>query len=87
MIELFEHNKTTNDSAVSIIPDTGRAAIIRPAETGKSIIGLRLCKNHPGRTVCWLSPQNMYSKHNLRTWQRYQTAMSPKMSGSLSMPS
>ena len=32
-------------------------------------------------------PLNISSKHNLRTWQRYQTAMFPQMSGFLPMPS
>ena len=61
MIDFFENNKTTNDSVVSMLPDTGRAAIIHPAGTWKTVIVLRLCENHLGKIVCWLSLR-IYSK-------------------------
>lgn len=56
MVELYEHNKTAYESAVSMLMETGRAAIIHPTGTGKSFIGFRLCEDFPDKTVCWLSP-------------------------------
>lgn len=55
-MELFAHNQTAYDSAVSMLAETGKAAVIHPTGTGKSFIGFKLCEEHPARRVCWLSP-------------------------------
>ena len=55
-IELFEHNKTTYESAVAMLAETGKAAVIHPTGTGKSFIGFKLCEDNPDKIVCWLSP-------------------------------
>mgnify|MGYP002556083230 FL=1 len=65
MIELFEHNKTAYDSAVSMLSDTGKAAIIHPTGTGKSFIGFKLCEDHPDKTICWLSPSEYRKKYQI----------------------
>lgn len=41
IIDLFEHNKTAYDSAVSLLSETSKAAIIHPTDTGKSSAFLR----------------------------------------------
>ncbi len=65
MIDLFEHNKTAYASAVSLLSETGKAAVIHPTGTGKSFIGFRLCEDHPDKTVCWLSPSEYIFKTQL----------------------
>lgn len=55
-IELFEHNKTAYKSAVAMLAEIGKAAVIHPTGTGKSFIGFKLCEDNPDKTVCWLSP-------------------------------
>ena len=87
MIELFEHNKTAYDSAVSMLSDTGKAAIIHPTGTGNPLSVSNCARIIPTKPFAGFPRLNISSKHNLRTWQKYQTALFPKMSGSLPMPS
>ncbi len=56
MIDLFEHNQTAYESALRLLHDTGKAAIVHPTGTGKSFIGFKLCEDHPLANVCWLGP-------------------------------
>ena len=56
MITLFEHNQTAYEAAVSMLHETGKAAVIHPTGTGKSFIAFKLCEDHPDKVVCWLSP-------------------------------
>ena len=65
MIELFEHNRTAYESAVSMLIETGKAAIVHPTGTGKSFIGFKLCEDNPNKTVLWLSPSEYIFKTQL----------------------
>ena len=65
MIQLFEHNKTAYQAAVSMLRETGKAAIIHPTGTGKSFIGFKLCEDNPQKTVLWLSPSEYIFKTQL----------------------
>lgn len=56
MISLFSHNKMAYISAVSMLAETGKAAVIHPTGTGKSFIAFKLCEDNPNASVCWLSP-------------------------------
>ena len=56
MISLFPHNETAYVSVLSMLAETGKAAVVHPTGTGKSFIGFKLCEDHPDKTVCWLSP-------------------------------
>ncbi len=56
MIDLFEHNREAYESAVAMLADTGKAAIVHPTGTGKSFIGFKLCEDNPEAVICWLSP-------------------------------
>ncbi len=62
MIELFEHNRKAYDSAVKMLVETGKAAVIHPTGTGKSFIGFKLCEDNPDKNVCWLSPSEYIFK-------------------------
>ncbi len=55
-VQLFEHNRQAYESAVSLLSEWGRAAVIHPTGTGKSFIAFRLCQDNPGKRILWLSP-------------------------------
>lgn len=55
-MELFAHNETAYQSAVALMEQTGKAAVIHPTGTGKSFIAFHLALQHPNKRVCWLSP-------------------------------
>ena len=78
MIELFAHNKTAYDSAVSMLSDVGKAAIIHPTGTGKSFIGFKLCEDHPDRIVCWLSPSEYIFKTQLENLAKASGGYAPE---------
>ena len=64
-IELYEHNRIAYESAVSMLAETGKAAVIHPTGTGKSFIGFKYCEDNPGKTVLWLSPSEYIFKTQL----------------------
>ena len=55
-IKLFEHNETAYISAVQMLKETGKAAVIHPTGTGKSFIAFKLCEDNADKKICWLSP-------------------------------
>ena len=55
-IKLFEHNETAYISAVQMLKETGKAAVIHPTGTGKSFIAFKLCYDNADKKICWLSP-------------------------------
>lgn len=70
MINLFEHNQTAYESAVAMLSETGKAAIIHPTGTGKSFIGFKLCEDNPDKTVCWLSPSSYIFRTQIENLQK-----------------
>ena len=70
MIKLFEHNRIAYGVAVSMLKDTGKAAIIHPTGTGKSFIGFKLCEDNPEKTVLWLSPSEYIFKTQLEALKK-----------------
>ncbi|MCL2773481.1 MAG: Helicase associated domain protein [Oscillospiraceae bacterium] len=62
MITLYEHNQKAYDAAVTLMSETGRAAVIHPTGTGKSFIGFKLAEQHPDMNICWLSPSEYIYK-------------------------
>lgn len=55
-IKLFEHNETAYISAIQMLTETGKAAVIHPIGTGKSFIAFKLCYDNADKKICWLSP-------------------------------
>lgn len=55
-IKLFEHNETAYISALRMLTETGKAAVIHPTGTGKSFIAFKLCYDNADKKICWLSP-------------------------------
>jgi len=61
-VQLYEHNQAAYDAAVELMAQTGKAAIIHPTGTGKSFIGFRLCADHAGQKILWISPSEYIFK-------------------------
>lgn len=62
MIQLYEHNRKAYDSAVEMLSEMGKAAVIHPTGTGKSFIGFKLCEDNSDKKVLWLSPSEYIFK-------------------------
>lgn len=56
MLKLFDHNQTAYRAALELMGRSGKAAVIHPTGTGKSIIAFKLVEEHPDKRICWLSP-------------------------------
>ena len=57
-IDLFEHNQRAYEAAVLMMEQTGKAAIIHPTGTGKSLIAFKLALDNPNKSICWLAPSS-----------------------------
>lgn len=69
-VKLFPHNQQAYEAVISMLDETGKAAVVHPTGTGKSFIAFQLCADHPDQTVCWLSPSEYIfrtQKENLTT--------------------
>lgn len=69
-ISLFKHNEEAYQSALSLLSETGKAAIIHPTGTGKSFIGFKLCEDNPDQIICWLSPSEYIFQTQLENLKR-----------------
>ena len=78
MIDLFEHNRTAYDSAVSLLSETGKAAVIHPTGTGKSFIGFKLSEDHPDKVICWLSPSEYIFRTQLENLAKMSDGWQPE---------
>ena len=65
---LYKHNQTAYEAALSQLEKTKKAAVIHPTGTGKSFIAFKLCEEHPGDTVCWLSSSEYIFKTQTENW-------------------
>ena len=77
-LELFEHNQKAYEAAISMMAETGKAAIIHPTGTGKSLIAFKLAIEHPDASVYWLAPSNYIYHTQLENLQKL-------MSGSMEL--
>ena len=68
-IELYEHNRIAYESAVSMLAETGKAAVIHPTGTGKSFIGFKLCEDNPDKNILWLSPSEYIFKTQIENFK------------------
>lgn len=55
-IGLFKHNQTAYDSANNMLDTIGKAAVIHPTGTGKSMIAFKLVETHLDAQFLWLAP-------------------------------
>jgi superfamily II DNA or RNA helicase len=77
-ISLYEHNRRAYEAAVSLMRETGRAAVIHPTGTGKSFIGFKLCEENPESRVCWLSPSEYIFKTQLENLKAVSGGYEPE---------
>ena len=69
-IKLYDHNQYAYESALNLLKEKGKAAVIHPTGTGKSFIGFRLAEDHPDKHICWLSPSEYIYKTQLENLQK-----------------
>uniref|UniRef100_UPI0040579894 Helicase associated domain protein n=1 Tax=Agathobacter sp. TaxID=2021311 RepID=UPI0040579894 len=62
-LNLFEHNRKAYEAACHLMDEEGKAAVIHPTGTGKSLIAFQLALDHADEEIVWLSP----SVHIFRT--------------------
>lgn len=70
LLQLFEHNENAYRSAVQMMEECGKAAIVHPTGTGKSYIAFKLIEEHPADTIFWLSPSEYIFKTQLESLKR-----------------
>lgn len=78
MINLYDHNEQAYRSAVSMLNETGKAAVIHPTGTGKSFIGLKLVEVNPDKIVCWLSPSEYIFKTQIENLKKTSDGFVPQ---------
>ncbi len=54
-IDLFEHNQTAYITANNMLDSIGKAAVIHPTGTGKSMIAFKLVETHQDAQFIWLT--------------------------------
>ncbi|MBQ2988583.1 MAG: Helicase associated domain protein [Clostridia bacterium] len=69
-IQLFSHNQTAYDSALTMLEACGKAAIVHPTGTGKSFIAFQLCEEKKSDPVCWLSPSEYIYKTQIENLKK-----------------
>ncbi len=78
MIDLFEHNRIAYESAIAMLTETGKAAIVHPTGTGKSFIGFKLCEDNSDKVICWLSPSDYIFKTQLENLKNAANGYEPE---------
>ncbi len=77
-VSLFEHNEKAYRSALKMLEQTGRAAIVHPTGTGKSFIGFKLCEDFSDKVVCWLSPSEYIFRTQLENLAEVSDGYQPR---------
>ena len=77
-LELFQHNRTAYENALTMMSQTGKAAIIHPTGTGKSFIAFRLALDNPHKRICWISPSEYIFKTQLENLENANRGIVPE---------
>lgn len=77
-MELYQHNRTAYGNALTMMAQTGKAAIIHPTGTGKSFIAFQLALDNPGKRICWLSPSEYIFKTQLENLADANEGVAPE---------
>ena len=64
-LNLYAHNAKAYKSALAMMQQYGKAAIVHPTGTGKSYIAFKLIEDHPEVAILWLSPSEYIFKTQL----------------------
>lgn len=77
-IDLFEHNRLAYESAIAMMNQRGKAAIIHPTGTGKSLMAFELALDNPDVSICWLAPSTYIYHTQLENLQRATESLEPE---------
>ena len=77
-LSLFEHNQTAYESAIDMLNEYGKAAVVHPTGTGKSYIGFKLCEQFPDSVICWLSPSEYIYKTQIENLKQDSDGWEPE---------
>ena len=69
-IQLFSHNQIAYNSALDMLEQCGKAAIIHPTGTGKSFIEFKLCEEKSEAKICWLSPSEYIFRTQIENFKK-----------------
>lgn len=65
---MFKHNLNAYAAAISMMKQTGKAAVVHPTGTGKSFIAFQLCMDNKEKKICWLSPSEYIFETQKEKW-------------------
>ena len=82
-ISLYPHNASAYEAAVSMLAETGKAAVVHPTGTGKSFIAFKLCEDNPDKRICWLAPSEYIFRTQLENLRKTDPLAFPGAPGSL----
>lgn len=71
-IKLFLHNQIAYESALKLMEESRKAAVIHPTGTGKSFIAFKLAEEHPDSRICWLAPSEYIYQTQLENLRQAQ---------------
>lgn len=77
-MNLFSHNEEAYRSALCMLEECGKAAVVHPTGTGKSFIGFKLCEEHPDKRICWLSPSEYIFKTQIENLKNVSDGWEPQ---------
>lgn len=69
-VSLYQHNQVAYNSAVKMLTEYKKAAVIHPTGTGKSFIAFKLCEDNPDKCICWISPSEYIFKTQLENLEK-----------------
>ncbi len=67
MIDLFEHNQIAYESAIAMLLETGKAAIVHPTGPENPLLASNCVKNTSTKRSVGFLRQSISSKHSLKT--------------------
>ena len=70
-LHLFSHNQKAYEAAEYLLEKEGRAAIIHPTGTGKSMIAFQLALHHKESRILWLAPSEYIFQTQLENVSQY----------------
>ncbi len=77
-IDLFEHNRLAYEAAMAMMKQRGKAAIVHPTGTGKSLMAFELALENPEALICWLAPSTYIYHTQLENLQRVTESVQPE---------
>ncbi len=77
-LDLFEYNRLAYESAVAMMKQRGKAAIIHPTGTGKSLMAFELALENPDVSICWLAPSTYIYHTQLENLKKVTESVKPE---------